>query len=408
MGARTSSPGREYEEHRAAVLAMLAKRFPRFDEEERLGLYHEAWVRALAKRGRGESIDSLRAYLLATAGAEAMNAATRRRPPLPLGPEDPLLGGLADDRPGVEDEVVVRDQARLARELIDSLDERQRAVLKLRWDVGMSPSEVRAALGLSPRQYQRLAEEGAIAIAERVGELEDGTWSRQQRSLLAACLVQVTCEGEVRDGIATPAQRRRAQRLVESDPHVAALYAEMRAATRRAAALLPLPALVAADSSLAAPLGEVVAALRERAADAFASVKHTTISLYVRAADPSLLTGPRPGAAAIAAGALAVGTGVYGAAEHLDPKRPVPARAPLVQPLSTAPSAVARPALAVVEEQGSKPDRRRRGTGRSAAEAPVVAESKLYIPSSDVPGESVPTQPEVSEGAAGQEFGIEQ
>jgi RNA polymerase sigma factor (sigma-70 family) len=403
-GEREALPEREYERHRGAVLGMLAKRFPRFDEEERLGLYHDAWARVLAKRARGETIDSLRAYLLATAGAEAMNAATRRRAPLPVGPDDPLLGSLADNSLAVEDEVMVRDEARLARELIDSLDERQRDVLKLRWDIGMSASEVRAALGLSSRQYQRLAEEGAAAIAERVAQLEDGTWSRQQRSLLAACLVRVTCEGEVREGIATSSQRSRAQRLLESDPHVAALYAELRAATRRAAALLPVPAFVTAEPSIAAPLAELATAARDRATDLVASLKHTTTSIYVRAADPSLLTAPGPGATAIAASTLAIGVGAYGTHKQLDRDPPRNASSGLAVEGAQAEAggrAVVAPRQALSFREEAKVDRRdsRRRVRRARTSPLPESSSAESSPVADLPhspglssSDSVPTE----------------
>ena len=194
------TPAGEYARHRRAVLGMLAKRFPRLDEDDRLAIYHDAWARVLVKRRRGEEIVSLRAFLLATAGAEALNAVTRRRPPSPVGPDDPLLTALADDGATVEEQVVTRDQARIARNLLDSLDERQRDVLKLRWDLQLSGAEVRAALGLSERQYQRLAEEGAAAIAERVEQLQNGAWSRRQRPPLSSviCLMNSWVVGRCR------------------------------------------------------------------------------------------------------------------------------------------------------------------------------------------------------------------
>jgi DNA-directed RNA polymerase specialized sigma24 family protein len=291
---------------------MLAKRFPRMDDDERLSIYHDAWARVYAKRRRGEQIDSLRAYLIATAGAEAMHAVSRGRPPAPIGPDDPRLTMLADDRAAVEEQVVARDQARLARNLLDTLDQRQRDVLKLRWDLQLSGAEVRAALGLSRRQYARLAEEGAATIAERVRELEDGTWSRRQRSLLAACLVEVTCDGEQRVGIATDRQREEAQRLLESDPHVAALYVEVRGAVKRASALLPLPVLLNdADASAATRVAELISEARTQVAGAIQTGKHQATSLYVRAADPSILSGPRPGTLLALAGCLAATGGAY-------------------------------------------------------------------------------------------------
>jgi len=305
------SPAQEYERHRGAVLGMLAKRFPRMDDDERLAIYHDAWARVFTKRQRGEEIESLRAYLMATAGAEAMHAVSRGKPPSPIGPDDPRLTMLADDRVAVEEQVVVRDQARLARNLLDSLDERQRDVLKLRWDLQLSGAEVRAALGLSRRQYQRLAEEGAATIAERVQELEDGTWSRRQRSLLAACLVEVTCDGEQRVGIATERQREEAQRLLESDPHVAALYAEVRGALKRVAALLPLPVFLHdGEAAAATRLAELASEARTQITTLVQAAKHQTTSLYVRAADPSLLSSPRPGTL-LALAACITATGTY-------------------------------------------------------------------------------------------------
>ena len=343
--SRGVSVEREYERHRPAVLGMLAKRFPRFDEDERLAIYHDAWARVLAKRERGEEIESLRAYLLATCHAEAMNVVSKCKVPTPVAPEEPLFSSLADHRPPVEEQVVAKDQARLARDLIDSLDQRQRDVLKLRWDLQLDGSEIRAALGLSRRQYQRLAEEGASEIAKRVEELRDGTWSRRQRSLLTACLVNVAAEGKSRRGIASERQRREAQRLLETDPHFAALYAEVRGALNRAAALLPLPVLAGgADASAAAPAAEVLADLRDRAVDGIAAAKHQATSLYVRAADPTLLSGPRPGTvAATLAASIAVGGGAFGAYDAVS--KPAPESAPVratrpelpVRPIAIAP-----------------------------------------------------------------------
>jgi DNA-directed RNA polymerase specialized sigma24 family protein len=303
-GLGGDTPEGEYERHRAAVLGLLAKRFPRLDADERLSIYHDAWARVLGKRERGETIDSLRAYLLATSSAEALHVLSRGKIPTPVGPDDPRLAALSDDTPPLDEQVVTRDQARIARSLLDTLDERQRDVLKLRWDLQLSGSEVRAALGLSMRQYRRLAEEGATALAERVEELESGQWSRRTRSLLVACLVEVTRDGQRRVGIASRRQREEAQRLLKSDPHVAALYAEVRRSVRGAAALLPLP-LIAIDTGASS-----LAHLAELAADA----RNQATSLYIRVADPTLLTsGPRPSSAVVAViGALAVGGGAYG------------------------------------------------------------------------------------------------
>jgi RNA polymerase sigma factor (sigma-70 family) len=342
-GGGGSSPGGDYERHRGAVLGMLAKRFPRIDEDDRLAIYHDAWTRVYVKRERGERIDSLRAYLLATAGAEALNLLTRSRVPMPLGPDDPRIEALADGAPPVDEQVATRDQARIARGLLDTLDARQRDVLKLRWDLQLSGSEVRAALGLSERQYRRLAEEGAAAIAGRVEELQSGRWSRRTRSLLVACLIEVTQDGKRRVGIASPRQRKEAQRLLETDPHVAALFAEVKRSIRGVAALLPLPVLAVAPAN--GSLAQLLSDARSQAADAIETVRLQSTSLYLRAADPTLLSGgPRPGAAALAVtGAIALGGGAYGTHELVStpgpPSPPERAAQPAAQDSGAVPAA---------------------------------------------------------------------
>jgi DNA-directed RNA polymerase specialized sigma24 family protein len=391
----------EYGRHRGVVLGMLAKRFPRFDEGERLAIYHDSWARALSKLQRGEEIESLRAYLLATAGAEALNAVTRRKLPATLGLDDALLTTVADEQTAVDEQVVMRDQLRLARELIDSLEPRQRDVIKLRWDLQLSGGEIRAALGLSRRQYQRLVEEGAIAIAERVTELRDGNWSRRKKSLLAACLVQVESEdGQRRVGIASDRQRKEAQRLLESDPHVAALYVEVRRALNRAAALLPLPLLL--------PGGEasIVVRLAELAADgrnAVESAKQQATSMYLRLGDPTVFSTARPGTlAAVAVASLAVGGGAYGAYEHVS----TPA-------VSAAPIAAAPPAAQPVSTPKPKPKTTRppRPKGKRATPAPTPspAPPTSNPPSTTTTPQPQPTSPppQPSTPPEGQEFSFE-
>jgi RNA polymerase sigma factor (sigma-70 family) len=286
----------EYEEHREVVLAVLAKRFPRFAPDERLEMYHEAWAWALKKRERGEQIDNLKAYLIQSAGYEAMRIATDKRLPEPRDPED--LVSIPDDRRGPDERVLIEDQVRICREVIEGLGERHRDVVKLRYDVQMAPPDIRAALGLSERQYKRLAKESSEALEQRVLELNDGTWSRRQRSLLVACL----------RGIASDGQRAEAQRRLDRDPHVAALYRELNESIGRAAALLPLPAI--ADAGSGGRLAAALESTRDALAGLVTGTKQQATSVYVRAADTTPLAGARPGAVAAAVtGCIAFGGG---------------------------------------------------------------------------------------------------
>jgi RNA polymerase sigma factor (sigma-70 family) len=393
------SPEGEYERHRAAVLGLLAKRFPRLDADERLAVYHDAWARVLSKRRRGEKIESLRAYLLATAGAEALHVLSRGKIPTPVGPDDPRLASLSDDGPPLDEQVVTRDQARIARSLLDTLDERQRDVLKLRWDLQLSGAEVRAALGLSMRQYRRLAEEGATALAERVEELESGQWSRRTRSLLVACLVEVTRDGERRVGIASRRQREEAQRMLESDPHVAALYAEVRRSVRGAAALLPLPVFALSPSgSPLTRVAELASDARDQLSSTFETARQQATSLYIRAADPTLLTsGPRPSTAVVAVvGALAVGGGAYGTYDAVSAK---PQR-----PTTTSQAAIPTPTVA--STPNPKPTR--------PSKRPTSPKPKNHIPPQQLtpaatpqPTQPTPTPPQPTTPSQPTEFGFE-
>jgi DNA-directed RNA polymerase specialized sigma24 family protein len=410
-GVGGESPEGEYERHRGAVLGMLAKRFPRLDDDELLAIYHDAWARVLAKRGRGERIESLRAYLMAAAGAEAMNLVSRVRPPLPVGPDDRALTGLADDTVDVEEQVVVRDQARIARDLLDTLDERQRDVLKLRWDVGLSGPEVRAALGLSRRQYQRLTEEGITAVAERVEQLEDGSWSRRQRSLITACLVEVTRGGKHRVGIASERQRVEVQRRLESDPHVAALYREISGALRRASALLPLPAFVPeVDTSPLDRLAELASQARSNASDLLESARHQATSIYVRAADPTVFSSPRPSTAVAAvAGSLAMGGGAYGAYEAVSTPPSAanpPPPTPITQPLATDTPRLA-PTAQPSQPKPSKPKPKSKSKSKPVTQPPSKDPTPMSRPQTPAPA-PVPSHPTPSPPpSTATEFGFE-
>ncbi|MGI8511933.1 MAG: sigma-70 family RNA polymerase sigma factor [Solirubrobacteraceae bacterium] len=292
---------RTYDEHREAVLAMLSERFPRFPEHDRLDLYQDAWERLLRKQAGGEQIPSPGGYLIETVFHEALHRLSRNRTPAPVDPDSPELVELADDdADSTEEQVLVRDQARIARELIASLEPRQQAVFKLRWDLQLDPDEVRRALDLSRKQYLRLSEEGAATIARRVTELHDGTWSRRQRSLLTACLV----------GIATGEQRSEAQRRLATDPAVHALFLAANRAVGRAAAIIPLPATATDRSGALTRLADHAAAAKAQLSDLATGAKQHAAAISTRATDASPLVGARPGAAVtLVAGCIAVGSG---------------------------------------------------------------------------------------------------
>src|SRR3954467_9271647 len=135
---RFSAAG-EYERHRAKVLGMLERRFPRFDPDERLELYHAVWTTILEKRRRGEGgdIENLEAYLMGGVDKLAFKRLTRAdaRRRVTFNPLDSDSAEFADEAGSPEDRVVLMDEVRCAREIIETLDPRERDVIKLRFDI---------------------------------------------------------------------------------------------------------------------------------------------------------------------------------------------------------------------------------------------------------------------------------
>ena len=128
--------------------------------------------------------------------------------------------------------MLAADEARRVHMFIDELDEAERALLKLRLDLGLDPPEIRQRLGLTDRQYRRTPSGPASRCSAEFRAFDRGEWARGKRSLLCACVM----------GIASEAQRERAQRLIDEDPCCRAMMSELRELGGNAAALLPLPA----------------------------------------------------------------------------------------------------------------------------------------------------------------------
>src|SRR3954452_14284491 len=134
---RFSAAG-EYSRHRQKATSLLARRFPRLDDDERLEIYHAVWASVLEKRRRGETIENLEAYLMGGVDKLALKrvgrADARRRISLdPLGEE---MTRVPDGVPSPEERVVQMDELRCAREIVDELGGREREVIKLRYDLG--------------------------------------------------------------------------------------------------------------------------------------------------------------------------------------------------------------------------------------------------------------------------------
>ena len=230
--ARDAGIERDYAALRGAVVAMLRVEFPRLREVDEL--YQEAWTELLELEARGEEVRSRRALLKHIAWRRAADMTRRRKVEL-MDPASSPIVAARDRAPLPDEQVQVRLEAERLRLVIDQLDERQAAALKLRFDLHLSAREIRARLGVSPKRLEKIVTEAYKKVLAEVEEPDgrESAWVRRQRSLLLACEV----------GIASPRQRERARRLVERDATCRAMLREMRATLHQVAVLLPVPVL---------------------------------------------------------------------------------------------------------------------------------------------------------------------
>jgi len=276
---------REYVAHRDAVLRMLRREFPRMHNELE-ELYQQAWIEFLELRASGAEIDNPRALLQKIAWRSA-RARLRRKKPQLLEPSSETLVFAPDSAPLPDEVAQVHIDADRLRAVVESLDERQAAAIKLRFDCGLSSKEIQRSLGVTPKRLEKIVTDAYAALAEQLQLMEDGEtpWLRRQRSLLLACEI----------GLASARQRRRAQRVVEADPACRAMLAEMRRTLHDAAALLPVPAVTAPERSELA-----VHSFLDRMSDLWSSVRHAPSEAVQRLA-PASSSAEQAGSAAGAA-----------------------------------------------------------------------------------------------------------
>jgi len=275
----------EYRAHRDAVLAMLRAAFGTLVDPEEV--YQEAWAETLALRARGKRVENLRGLLKTIAWRRARDRLRRPRPE----PIDPSRAALAsepdpDVDPGARAEIHV-DAAAL-RQVIDALEPRQAAVLKLRFDWQLEAREIQERLGVTAKRLEKIFSEAYKQVQAYLAPTASGesAWRRRQRSLLLAC----------ETGIATPEQRARAQTMVEQDPVCRAMLAEMRARLEQLSAALPVPVL-AGDDRLRGLTGGT-----QRVADALATVKEQIIGVLGRTGGHGLTLEQAGGGAGILGG----------------------------------------------------------------------------------------------------------
>jgi RNA polymerase sigma factor (sigma-70 family) len=238
-------------------------------------LYQEAWTEALELQAEGQEIRDI-AGLLRTIAWRRGRDRLRNQRPLSVDPTGFAITGRADDRALPEEEVEVELDAALIWQVVESLEPREAAVIKMRFSRQMNAHEMQRELGISAKRLEKIVTraysqvEGALTARDG----EEPEWRRRQRSLLLAC----------ETGLASAKQRRQAGRMVREDPACRAMLAEIRTTLEGVAAVLPLPLLVgdAALGRLARfklELGDRWVALREQLAEYLSRVTQHSSSV---------------------------------------------------------------------------------------------------------------------------------
>lgn len=230
---------RDYRAYRDNVLGMLRSEFSGMPDPEEL--YQEAWAELLAMEAAGQHVQYRRAMLRKIAWRRASDRVRRNRL-VPQDPDSQVFGALVDHDVPPDEQAQVRLDGATVRAIIESLDEQQSAVIKLRFDQQLSMPEIQERLGLSEKRLEVVVSSAYRAIAEQL-EVDDAgqpRWARRGRSLLLACIL----------GVASTRQRRRAQALLNTDPQSRAMLRAIHVGLDDVAAALPMPVLVQEDDRL--------------------------------------------------------------------------------------------------------------------------------------------------------------
>jgi RNA polymerase sigma factor (sigma-70 family) len=290
----------QVEQHRRAALRLLGRTFPGLSDQHE-DIFNEVATRLFERsREQGFWPEALHGYLL---GAVAKNAAhklrtARQRDTHPSDPQLGELAQLAGER--VEERVLGELDAANYRSIIRSLNSRQRAVAKLRYDWGLSAGQIAELLEIDVQRCYRDLRRATTKIRRKARRIQAGEhvgdWERLFESYLA--------------GTASAAQRAEARLLLDNSPQARSIAVAMYRQTSGLAQLLPVPPLAAAaGGGQGLRLVELLEAGRQHVTDGATAAKQHASAVMARV-DVTPIAGARPGAATAAIiGCLAIGRG---------------------------------------------------------------------------------------------------
>lgn len=334
------------------VRGKLAAAKAPIDADDLDASYNQAWHALYAELRAGVEIANRKGFLVQVIYRRAIDesrAARRARPADPGGPEgagvNPDIDALLDDR------IRLRQ---LMQGLRERLAGRELRAAMLCYVHGYSRPEAARALGVGRRRMEKIMDGASREIAALVGELREGDWCENRRSLIGAyALGLLDAEGE---------RRRLAEKHLRDCPACRRRVLCMRGL---AAVTPPVPALLAAlQAGTGAAAGSEVptgtgSAGRPRSGRSF----------------PKVL-GASGAAVAAAIGLVALGLG--GLRSDGEPAEPEPAAAGAVAPAASRPT---------------KKEGVRGGGGNLPARASAEAEPPPQAPSPPPPAESPPADP---------------
>src|SRR3954454_18716383 len=175
---------------------MLRTEFPPLwdDADE---IYQHSWAELLALRAKGEKVLNVRAMLKKIAWYSARDLADKRHPDS-LDPSSLTLQRATDSDSLPDEQAQVRIDAAAIRLVIDSLEPREAAVLKMRFDEHLPAKEIQRRLGLSPKRLEKIPTAAYKSVLAQLQPDASGEapWARRQRSLLLACEAGVAAPRE--------------------------------------------------------------------------------------------------------------------------------------------------------------------------------------------------------------------